>query len=178
MKHAIRTLAVLGTLLASASLMACPYDGYGYRGWHGYGDGDRMREGRYPYMDDRMDSCMYDDCGMYGTMRGAMGGTALLTGPALSRLGLDQSQSQRVTALQRELNQRLTALDTDRVAQEGRLREMYSDPAADRAKTAATAQRLAELHRSRAEVVRSTVEQVDALLTPEQRALWRRGARW
>ncbi|MBA4176648.1 MAG: hypothetical protein C0505_08800 [Leptothrix sp. (in: Bacteria)] len=137
-----------------------------------------MREGRDRYMDDRMDSCMYDDCGMYGTMRGPMGGTALLTGPAISRLGLDQSQSQRVTALQLELNQRLTALDTDRVAQEGRLREMYANPAANRAKTAATAQRLAELRLSRAEAVRSTVEQVDAFLTPEQRALWRRGARW
>jgi Spy/CpxP family protein refolding chaperone len=122
-----------------------------------------------------MDGCPYEDYGYGGS---SMWGSPTTMGPAMGRLGLDEEQGKRVAEIRGELNRQLTALDQQFVSEQSRLREIHAQPSFDRAKAAEVAQHIVDLRRQRAETMRTAHERIDMLLTPDQRAQWRRGWRW
>ncbi len=174
-------IALIGSALVAAAPTVRAHDwdddydrpGYSRNYERGYWMGRDM-----PMHRGMMDGCPYDE-GYGSHMRSQeMWGSAGLPGPALGRLGLTAEQAKRAAEIQGELNQRLTTLEGQLVTEQGRFRELYAQPSPDRSKAADVQQRMGDLRRQRAEAMRSAYAQIEALLSPDQRAQWRNYRRW
>lgn len=185
MKRAL--LALLISAVAT-TVSACSHDGYayGYDRWGGPWRSQASDPQTLMPMYGRgwPDHCMDGGAGMRSPMHERMMGTApqvLLFGPIPAGLSLSDEQLGRISEIRRQVNQQVTTLDTELATLGGRLRDLQSDPKVSPDRTADARRQLTDLQSKRWQTIMAGVDQVDSVLTDEQRAQWHprmRGYGW
>lgn len=146
--------------------------GAGPRG--GYGPGQGMGSAM-------MGGCGYGQAMGPGMMGGGMmgGGMMGMAGPALAVLGLDDAQRKEVVKIGDELRRKRWAVAGQMQDEMAKIRDAAWSGKRDRAAILAAHKRMSELGQQQLENSLDAADQVDKVLTPEQREqLGRMGPWW
>lgn len=159
-----------GMMRSGGPMMGGP--GAGPRG--GYGPGQGMGSAM-------MGGCGYGQAMGPGMMGGGMmgGGMMGMAGPALAVLGLDDAQRKEVVKIGDELRRKRWAVAGQMQDEMAKIRDAAWSGKRDRAAILAAHKRMSELGQQQLENSLDAADQVDKVLTPEQREqLGRMGPWW